>query len=598
MLLKTKLFIFGLLCAAIPILLCTYWSAKIASDSLESELHGKSREVLAQVNALTRNKVVSLFSYSFLALTNPALPSAVQHRDWKLLAHTANTIQSGLRLDILEIIDDKGILVYNAEEPLKVGGDRFAVPFVRGLFEDRRSKPDVSAIGIENRPRGVAVEIATILPKTTAVSSLPGAMLMGFYLDDLFFAEFKKVIHADFCLFRNQEIIASTFEEPKEQVSVSLRDYFRGQGRTPVDADPVRIGKARLNRTHYLFAVKPLIVRISGKEPAAEPVEDFQLAVFLSTEKARQAERQAIFYIAAAGMAGIAIALFLALIFSRQILAPIKIFTHAVDEIGQGNLNHRVHLTSKDEIGFLAYTFNTMMDRLKGMQEKLIRTERLAAIGQLASGVGHELRNPLAAIKNAIYFIRSSFKKNPPPKDYDQIQQMMELAEGEIEATVKITNDLLEFSRVIRVSLRRLNLNELLAVVFQVVSVPPAVRVVKKLQQDLPAVHADPERMKQVFVNLISNAVEAMPEGGTLEVETCYNENSIEAYVRDTGSGISEEFRGKIFEPLFSTKARGTGLGLSIVKGIVETHRGELTFKTEEGRGTEFLVRLPILSDQ
>ncbi|MBI3012942.1 MAG: GHKL domain-containing protein, partial [Elusimicrobia bacterium] len=219
---------------------------------------------------------------------------------------------------------------------------------------------------------------------------------------------------------------------------------------------------------------------------------------------------------------------------------------------------------------------------------------RLAAIGQLASGVGHELRNPLAAIKNALYFIRSVLKKNPPPQQNDQVQQMLEIAENEIHSTVKISNDLLEFSRVLKISPAQVVLQTILDSALSVVNVPENVTVVKNLDPNLPPVTVDQERFRQVFINLLNNAVEAMPQGGTLLVETSSGNGSVTVIIRDTGSGISEEDQKKIFEPLFTTKVKGTGLGLAIVQRIIEAHRGQIALKSIPGQGAEFTLRLPL----
>lgn len=580
MLLRTKFLLFALLCALVPLGLSTYWSARVVRDAMEAELKQKSLEVLDQTNLLIKDKIDAVFSYSFLAISNPAIPLSVEKSNWELLRHIGGSIQKGLKLDILEVVNGQGAVVFSMDSPY---GElnRPASPLVKSLMAQRGAREDVSLIGIGSRADGAAIEVVTLLPKIS--SAKPGVIVMGFYFDGRFFRELNQASGVEFCLLSNGDIVASTLKESEDKVM----EFFT---LTVKDQDWVKILKGTNFNRKIEWSGKPAILGIKNLDVGSV---NLQLAVFLPAERAEKAKVKSIWLVSAAGLIGIVVALLLALIASQRLMVPIQKLTRASEDIGKGNLSSQVEIDSRDEFGFLAYTFNAMMTQLKVAQEKIIQTERFAAIGQMAAGVGHELRNPLAAIKNAIYFIKSQLSKKQDPATIQSIAQMIEVAEHEIKTTINISNDLLELSRASKITPLATDLNAVIKSAVDIISIPSRIAYEKRFLESLPVIHADPERLRQVFINLVNNALEAMPNGGTLQVETRTVDKGVEAVIRDTGSGIKEEDLNRIFEPLFTTKVKGTGLGLAIVNKIVETHGGKISVKSLAGIGTEFTVFLP-----
>jgi signal transduction histidine kinase len=226
-------------------------------------------------------------------------------------------------------------------------------------------------------------------------------------------------------------------------------------------------------------------------------------------------------------------------------------------------------------------------DELENAQEKLIRSERLATIGQLAASVGHELRNPLGVLQNSLYYL--TLKLNDSE---DKVKKHLTTMSRELSRSDKIIAELLEYSRKREPCLHPTDLNRLMDEVLEKVAVPGEVRIARE-SDDLPPVAADSEQLQSVFLNLIYNGIQAMPEGGTLTLKTSRENGSVEVRVSDTGGGIPEENLQKIFEPLFTTKSKGIGLGLSITKNIVESHGGEMKVESELNEGATFIVRLP-----
>ena len=231
----------------------------------------------------------------------------------------------------------------------------------------------------------------------------------------------------------------------------------------------------------------------------------------------------------------------------------------------------------------------TANEELENTQDKLVQQEKLAAIGQLASGVGHELRNPLGVIKNAAYYIKTKVSADEP-----KLAKHLSIMEREINSCNKIISDLLGFSRTRLPSISPSDINKLVENATEVVEMPQNILLVKELDTDLPKVMVDGDQIHQVFVNLSLNAVQAMTEGGQLKVVTRLAEDYVEVEFNDTGCGIPEENLKKLFDPFFSTKARGVGLGLAVTHGIIEKNKGTIEIKSEVGEGTAFVVRLPI----
>jgi PAS domain S-box-containing protein len=228
----------------------------------------------------------------------------------------------------------------------------------------------------------------------------------------------------------------------------------------------------------------------------------------------------------------------------------------------------------------------------KEMQEQLMRRERLAVLGKLAGGVGHELRNPLGSIKNAAYFLNMALEE----RDLDpEVEETLGILEREVERSERIVSDLLDFARVKSPHHRKVNLNEITRGVLSRTEIPERVEVVEQFGEDLPSLMADPDQLEQVMNNLINNAIQAMPEGGRLTIGTKMEDPEwLSVSIEDTGMGIPKKDREKIFEPLYTTKAKGIGLGLSIVRTLVEGHGGAIEVESEVGQGSTFVVKLPI----
>ena len=229
------------------------------------------------------------------------------------------------------------------------------------------------------------------------------------------------------------------------------------------------------------------------------------------------------------------------------------------------------------------------LDQLEQTQQSLVANERLAALGQMAATVGHELRNPLGVLTNSLYLIRLATSTTAD----DRLHRQLDTADREIAAATLIVSDLLEFARPRTANPVSIDVAELLAEAVSVAP-PPAGIEVEQVNDAAPPVVADRDQIRQVILNLLTNAYEAMPEGGVVRLGARTVDDSVEIAVSDTGVGMDEQTRAQIFEPFFSKKIKGTGLGLAVSKRIADSHGGSLSMRSQEGEGSTAILTLPL----
>jgi PAS domain S-box-containing protein len=227
---------------------------------------------------------------------------------------------------------------------------------------------------------------------------------------------------------------------------------------------------------------------------------------------------------------------------------------------------------------------------LRQAQDKLLHQERLAVLGGLAGGVAHELRNPLGAIKNAVYFLKMALE-GPEP----EVKETLEILQKEIATCETIISGLLDFARPKPPALRRVDVNDLVQETLNRITIPGHIRVEVQLNPALPNILADPVQLLQAFANIVLNAVQAMPEGGRLTIKSGISgKRWVALSFADTGVGIPQEDLKRLFNPLFTTKAKGIGLGLAISKILTERHQGHIDVQSKVGDGSTFTIKLPI----
>jgi len=285
----------------------------------------------------------------------------------------------------------------------------------------------------------------------------------------------------------------------------------------------------------------------------------------------------------------------LALPIARLITRPLEEMAQASHEVAQGNTQVRIPDQGVGEVAVLGRAFNTMVAELEETQAQLIRKEKLASMGQLAAGVAHQLNNPLGTI-----LLFSDILLQDMPEDSDD-REDVEMIAQEARRAKEIVTALLNFARQQKVWAQLTPLDEMLHDLIERARQQPAfdrIQIAERIAPDLPRIEADAAQLPNIFVNLMDNAVDAMPDGGTLTIQAdpSPDRQSVVVQVKDTGYGIPPGNIKKLFSPFFTTKpvGQGTGLGLSIAYGIVKMHLGTIQVNSEIGKGTTFTITLPV----
>lgn len=302
----------------------------------------------------------------------------------------------------------------------------------------------------------------------------------------------------------------------------------------------------------------------------------------------------------------------------RRVTMPLTRLTGAVRAFGMGETVGKVPVETHDEVGRLAEAFNTMSDNLKereeknrSLEEKLRLARTMEAIGTLARGIAHDFNNILSTVQGSVYILEKKLGESSPLRDYSQRINVS------IAKARNLIQSLLTFSRTQAISMHPTEINALVRRMKQLLSgiLGEDIRLELSLSENEMVIEADPLQIEQVILNLCTNARDAMPEGGSVKVETSPvlmedkeaalgqtegRRRCVRVMISDNGTGIDEDTRERIFEPFFTTKSsgKGNGLGLSIVYGIVERHRGRIEVSSIPGEGTVFSMYFPLVEEE
>jgi signal transduction histidine kinase len=314
--------------------------------------------------------------------------------------------------------------------------------------------------------------------------------------------------------------------------------------------------------------------------------------------QSREVDRRARGFMVAAMLGVVGLAVLAAYLISRQLLRPIQELLLGTRRIMEGDVGYRVDVGMRDETGELARSFNAMAEEIQGHRERLekiiqakttelkqaqdslLRSEKLASIGLLASGVAHELNNPLTTILLNTKLLME--EAGPQSTTYAELKRISD----DTLRCKRIIDDLRDFSRPHELQIQPTSLNKLVTDTLGFLAHQlklQELKVAHDLDPRIPLIPCDPDRIKQVLMNVLINAIQATPHEGSLLIRTELRDRFAAIAVEDTGPGISAEIRGRIFDPFFTTKPEGSGLGLSIAYGIVEEHGGKIEVESRTG---------------
>jgi two-component system NtrC family sensor kinase len=321
----------------------------------------------------------------------------------------------------------------------------------------------------------------------------------------------------------------------------------------------------------------------------------------------------------------VAVATFVVFLTQRTVVRPVRNLVSATQKLAAGDFTQDVPETQTGEVGALEHSFNEMVgilgkaraDRLhllhtleqqveerttalKRTQDQLVQTEKLSSLGRMAASVAHEINNPLAGILTYAKLMVRLLETDPVDEQTRATcVRNLKLVQRESERCTAIVRNLLEFARQRPLALKEVDAGTVLDEALSLISHQAKLHgvTIERQVAALPRLQADYGQLRQAFVNIILNACEAMPQGGTVRITGSAVDRGafVEVAIADSGAGIPPDKLAKIFDPFFTTKEKGTGLGLSVVYGIVERHGGTITATSDVGKGTTFIIRLPAM---
>lgn len=331
------------------------------------------------------------------------------------------------------------------------------------------------------------------------------------------------------------------------------------------------------------------------------PIRWGSIMIGLSLEAAQAEIRQTLFMLFLAALIGLVPGVLLTRLFARSITNPIKGLVEGTEKISKGDFSHKIPITSQDEIGDLEKGFNEMShqllltrERMEEAHRKLMQAEKLASIGRLAAGIAHEIRNPLTSVKLNIQKLLQS-------NQLDELEEEhLSLSQKGISQMEKFVKELLSFTRGTELHLERFSIEEIIDEATKMIAESLELKKVtleKNFEEGLHQVLADGDKLRQVFLNILRNAYEAVEEGGKINISLSHLDGdsgcTIRILISDNGCGIPEHDREVIFELFYTTKSSGIGLGLANARKIIEEHKGSMRVKDKEGEGASFEILIP-----
>ncbi len=504
----------------------------------------------------------------------------------------AKTTAENNRLDFLEFVESDGTIISSAQWPAKFGypepgAGSFAASADQSAFLKQEELPDGTALGL-------------FAVRATRVGERPVYVIGGRRLDKSFLSGIDLPVGMRALLYQNrgERFAAELLVDPGETTGGNVRP---AQELEPL-VDAVRQAKEETSwlvrwsgdgAEDEVFHAIPLLGAGAGK--------DRPLLAILLIGNSRRSYVELMRHIRSAalmvGGGGILLAILLSSWAAARVTRPVEQLAHAAQEVAEGNWNTRVDVLGDDELGQLADSFNRMTTELLGQKDRLMQAERVAAWRELARRLAHELKNPLFPLQLTVENLVRA--RQQTPEQFEEVfRESSRTLLAEIANLKGIVGRFSEFSKMPQPKLQAVQVNEVLRGVVQLfqaqLEAPGRAKIRCDLQLDphLETVAADAELLHRAISNLVLNAMDAMPEGGTLSLRTRGDGGNVVIEVADTGAGLTAEECERIFTPYYTSKAHGTGLGLAIVQSVVSDHGGSIHVKSEPGRGTTFVIEL------
>jgi signal transduction histidine kinase len=514
-----------------------------------------------------------------------ALDAARPNADLSIYVHDANGAAQDHGLDFVELVNHDGTLISSAQYPARVG-------YKNDWVTPKSDWGDSSAfLKREELPTDVVLSLCAV--RTQPNAPKPFYIIGGRRLDKDFLASLVLPAGMRALIYTNLEpsfipasLLGEKIDADQAERFAPLVEQLQKQpqplvrtiewSRDPADAET--------------FHAIPLTGR-----------NNELLGVFFVGSSRRELvllTRQILKIAAAVAAAALFIGLLVSFWISARITKPVEELAEGAREVATGRWDTRIEIHGRDEIGQLAGAFNEMTKTLAAQKERLVQTERVAAWRELARRLAHELRNPLFPMQITVENLQKARKL-----DAKQFLEVFHESTATLKAELANLNTIVgrfsDFSKMPAPQFVRVNVNEVLRNAVRLFEPQfnevgkPTITPELFLTEPLPDIDADPDLLHKAFQNLVLNALDAMPAGGTLTLRTLEREGNVRIEVTDTGKGLTPEECSRLFTPYYTTKQQGTGLGLAIVQSVVSDHHGTISVTSDEGRGTTFRIEFP-----
>lgn len=512
-----------------------------------------------------------------------AMSLSRQGPDYASYLSEAQSVAQSQQLEFLEFVDSQGTIISSAQWPAKFGYKEAEI--------SQQVSPQ-SFLKKEELPEGAALGLFAI--RAVPIADKPLLVLGGERLDREFLSSLELPAGMRVVLYQNLEPVFSPQLLIGPAGSVAQAEKFAGliqrvqQQGEEISETMHWSGSAADDETFQAIPLKGQSGQLLGV-----------LLVGSSRRAFAELERRIGSAALLVGGVGIAVAILLSGWAASRVTRPVEQLATAAREVAAGNLRIQVDVASSDELGELADAFNRMTRELREQKERLVQTERVAAWRELARRLGHELKNPLFPLQLTVENLLRARQQSP--EQFEEIfRESSETLLAEIANLKAIVSRFSEFARMPQPQLQQVQLNEVMQGVARLFQAQlqsrdgGAIECRMELDESLPAIAADPELLHRAISNLVLNAMDAMPQGGTLQLRTWREGKSVLAEVSDTGAGLTREECERLFTPYYTSKQHGTGLGLAIVQSVISDHQGKISVESEPGKGTKFRVRLPM----
>lgn len=541
------------------------------------EFDRRGEEVARRVDAVAKSE----------AATRMALSLSHGPPDYAAYLDEAQTLAENQQLDFLEFVDGNGTILSSAQWPAKFGyKESFPV----------MTAPRESFLNQEQLPDSMTLSLVAV--RRVPVGDSPLYVMGGRKLDKDFLASLEPPAGMKAFFYQN---LGPSFTPQFLITPTGLTQHW--ERLAPIVQQVQQRGQETTRLIHW----SPNAAEDEMIDAIPLAGADRQVLGILLVANSRRAylelEQQIRSTAIVSGAAGIVLTILLSGWIASRVTRPVEQLAHAAQEIAAGNWNSEVNITSADELGDLAQSFNRMTRELRDQRERLVQAERVAAWRELARRLAHELKNPLFPLQLTVENLLRA--RQGSLEQFDEIfQEGSSTLLAEIANLKAVVSRFSEFSKMPQPRFQQVELNELVqdgVRLFQSqLGAPgrPPIECRLEMERGLKPIAADPELLHRALSNLILNAIEAMPNGGTLTLRTRHEGDRVSVEVSDTGSGLKPEERERLFTPYFTTKQHGTGLGLAILQSVVSDHGGRITVRSNAGEGTTFSIELPRNADK